>query len=399
MERSGVPAATDSYPDMNFEFATAARILFGPGRLRELGPVVAALGSRALVVGGARGEFRTSVEGLLVSAGVVAVPWVVRREPTIADAAAGAAVARGERVNVVVAIGGGSVLDAGKAIAALATNPGDPLEYVEVIGRGQPLTSDPLPLVAIPTTAGTGSEVTRNAVLSSPEHRVKVSLRSPRMLPRVALVDPELTLGLPPTLTATTGLDALTQLLEAYVCLRANPMTDALCREGLLRISDALPVAWREGTDLKARSAVQLAAMHSGLALANAGLGAVHGFAGPIGGRFDAPHGAVCAALLAPVTAANVSALRSRAPGSAALDRYAEVAQWLTGRPDATVDDLPPHLAERVAALGIRGLSVHGVTDREFPELIRQARSASSMKANPVELTESELGAVLSAAL
>ena len=166
MERSGVPAATDSYPDMNFEFATAARILFGPCRLRELGPVVAALGSRALVVGGARGEFRTSVEGLLASAGVVAVPWVVRREPTIADAAAGAAAARGERVNVVVAIGGGSVLDAGKAIAALATNPGDPLEYVEVIGRGQPLTSDPLPLVAIPTTAGTGSEVTRNAALS-----------------------------------------------------------------------------------------------------------------------------------------------------------------------------------------------------------------------------------------
>lgn len=384
---------------MNFEFATAARILFGPGRLRELGPVVAALGSRALVVGGTRGGFRTSVEDLLASAGVTAVPWVVRHEPTIADAAAGAAAARGERVSVVVAIGGGSVLDAGKAIAALATNPGDPLEYLEVIGRGQPLTSDPLPMVAIPTTAGTGSEVTRNAVLSSPEHRVKVSLRSPRMLPRVALVDPELTLGLPPALTAATGLDALTQLLEAYVCLRANPMTDALCREGLLRIAAALPVAWREGTNLEARSAVQLAALHSGLALANAGLGAVHGFAGPIGGRFDAPHGAVCAALLAPVTAANVSALRSRTPGSGAIARYAQVAQWLTGRPDASVDDLAPHLAERVAALGIRGLSVHGVTDREFPELIRQARNASSMKANPVELTESELGSVLSAAL
>jgi alcohol dehydrogenase class IV len=324
---------------------------------------------------------------------------VVRHEPTLAEAAAGAGFARGEQVDVVVAIGGGSDLDAGKAIAALATNPADPLEYVEVIGRGRPLSADPLPLVAIPTTAGTGSEVTRNAVLSSPEHRVKVSLRSPRMLPRVALVDPELTLGLSPALTATTGLDALTQLLEAYVCSRANPMTDGLCREGLIRIARALPEAWREGRNLEARAGVQWAAMFSGLALANAGLGAVHGFAGPIGGRFDAPHGAVCAALLAPVTAANVAALRARASEGGALARYAEAAQWLTGRPDATVEDLAPHLAERVAAMDIRGLGAHGVTERDFPELIRQARSASSMKANPMELSDAELGAVLLAAL
>ncbi|MBL9174974.1 MAG: iron-containing alcohol dehydrogenase [Verrucomicrobiales bacterium] len=384
---------------MHFEFATAGRILFGPGRLRELGPLVAGFGTRALVVGGARGEFRTLVEGLLAPVGVATVPWVVRHEPTLAGAASGAEFARGERVEVVVAIGGGSVLDAGKAIAALAMNPGDPLEYVEVIGRGRPLGADPLPLVAIPTTAGTGSEVTRNAVLSSPEHQVKVSLRSPRMLPRVALVDPELTLGLSPALTATTGLDALTQLLEAYVCTRANPMTDGLCREGLVRIARALPEAWRNGTNVEARAGVQWAAMFSGLALANAGLGAVHGFAGPIGGRFDAPHGAVCAALLAPVTAANVAALRARAPEGGSLARYGEAAQWLTGRPDATVDDLAPHLAERVASMGIRGLGAHGVSEREFPELIRQARSASSMKANPVALSDAELGAVLLAAL
>lgn len=384
---------------MNFEFATSGRILFGPGRLRELGPIVASLGTRALVVGGVRGESRASVEGLLMPAGVATVPWVVRHEPTLAEAVAGAALARAERIDVVVAIGGGSVLDAAKAVAALATNPGDPLEHVEVIGRGRPLGADPLPLVAIPTTAGTGSEVTRNAVLSSPEHRVKVSLRSPRMLPRVALVDPELTLGLPPALTAATGLDALTQLLEAYVCSRANPMTDGLCREGLVRIARALPEAWRDGTNLEARASVQLAAMFSGLALANAGLGAVHGFAGPIGGRFDAPHGAICAALLAPVTAANITALRARMPGSDALRRYAETARWLTGNADAVAEDLPPHLAGLVASMGIRGLAGHGVAEREFADLIRQARSASSMKANPVELSDAELGAVLSAAL
>lgn len=379
---------------MTFEFATAQRILFGPGRIAEAPGLLAALGHRPLLVCGARPD---RVPAALRALAVETCP--VSGEPTFDAVRAALQAARAADVDVLVAVGGGSVIDFAKAVAMLLANGGDPLDYAEVIGAGRPITAPSLPLVAVPTTAGAGSEATRNAVLREPGRGLKVSLRSPLMLPTVALVDPELTRDLPPALTAATGMDALAQLIEPFLCNRAQPLTDALCRDGLPRVARALPRAFACGTDAAARSDLALGALLGGMALANAGLGAVHGFAGPIGGRFDAPHGAVCAALLAPVTAANVSALRSRAPGSAALDRYAEVAQWLTGRPDATVDDLPPHLAERVAALGIRGLSVHGVTDREFPELIRQARSASSMKANPVELTESELGAVLSAAL
>ena len=208
---------------------------------------------------------------------------------------------------------------------------GELLDYVEIIGRGQALTKPSAPFIAIPTTAGTGSEVTRNAVLASPEHRVKVSLRSPLMLARVALVDPELTYDLPPALTASTGLDALTQLIEPFVCLRANPMTDGLCVEGMRRAARSLRVAFTDGQNKSAREDMAVASLFGGLALANAGLGAVHGFAGPIGGMFPAPHGAVCAALLPHVMTANIRALRQRAPGSEALRRYDKVARLLTG--------------------------------------------------------------------
>ena len=300
---------------------------------------------------------------------------MVRHEPTpLAEAVAGAALARRSGSTWSWAIGGGSVLDAAKAVAALATNPGDPLEHVEVIGRGPSARS------GSPPAGGhshhgrhrVGSHAQRGAVLTRTPGQSQSS-QSP-MLPRVALVDPELTLGLPRP-TAATGWTPLTQLLEAYVCSRANPMTDGLCREGVGPDCPALPEAWRDGTNLEARASVQLAAMFSGLALANAGLGAVHGFAGPIGGRFDAPHGAICAALLAPVTAANITALRARMPGSDALRRYAETARWLTGNADAVAEDLPPHLAGLVASMGIPGLAGHGVAEREFADLIRQARS------------------------
>jgi alcohol dehydrogenase class IV len=249
--------------------------------------------------------------------------------------------------------------------------------------------------MAIPTTAGTGAEVTRNAVLAVPDRGVKVSLRSLHLLARVALVDPELTLDLPPALTASTGFDALTQLIEAYVCNRANPLTDAICAAGLPRAAQALPVAYRDGRNLAARTDLALASLWSGLALANAGLGAVHGLAGPIGGLFPAPHGAVCAALLAPVMAANLRALRGRAPQGPALGRYAEIARWLTGRDNAS----PEHGVEWVrslgATLGIPRLSAYGIARVQIAEIVAQAQQASSMKANPVALTAEELSAVL----
>lgn len=384
---------------MHFDFATAGRILFGAGRWSETGPLARSLGTRALLVTGQNRERAAGLEANLMSSGLTVTSLKIAGEPTVADAVSGAHLAREERLQVVVCFGGGSVLDAGKAIAALAPHPGDPLRFLEVIGQGLPLEHDPLPVIAIPTTAGTGSEVTRNAVLGSPEHRVKVSLRSPKMLPRVALVDPSLSLSLPPHLTASTGLDALTQLLEAYVSSRANPMTDLFCREGLTRVPSALLRAYHRGDDLSARSDLALGALYSGLALGNAGLGAVHGLAGPLGGRCPGPHGSLCAALLAPITATNLRALQERQPQHPSLHRYQEALCWMTGRASSKVEELPSLLREWVKTMEIPGLSFWGVTPEGFPDLIRQAQQSSSMKGNPVPLTPLELETALQEAL
>jgi alcohol dehydrogenase class IV len=281
----------------------------------------------------------------------------------------------------------------------MLTNGGELLGYLEVIGRGRSLMKPAAPLIAIPTTAGTGVEVTRNAVLASPEHQVKVSLRSPLMLPKVALVDPELTYDLPPAITASTGLDALTQLIEPFTSCRANPMTDALCIEGIRRVARSLRIAYHTGHATSARQDMALASLFGGLALANAGLGAVHGFAAPIGGMFPAPHGAVCAALLPQVMAANLRALRSRAPDSDTLRRYDEIARLVTGKSAATADDGVRWAGELVKELGIPGLSAYGVGPQHCGELVEKAAKASSMKANPVALTAMELTEVLQAAI
>jgi alcohol dehydrogenase class IV len=323
----------------------------------------------------------------------------IDHEPSTDDIVRGVDSARAFRADSLIGFGGGSAIDAAKAIAGLLTNDGSPLDYLEVVGQGQPLSRPAAPWMAIPTTAGTGAEVTRNAVLAVPGRGVKVSLRSPHLLARVALVDPELTLDLSPALTASTGLDALTQLLEAYVCNRANPMTDAICAAGIPRAAQVLPVACRDGHDLAARTDLALASLWSGLALANAGLGAVHGFAAPIGGLFPAPHGAICAALLAPVMAANIRALRSRAPQSSALVRYAEVARWLTGRNDASHEHGVEWVRSLVATLGIPRLSAYGLVAAHVAEIVTRAQQASSMKANPIALTIDELMTVLAEAI
>ena len=305
-----------------WQFATAGQILFGRGAAADAAAIVAGFGSRVLVVTGATpGRAAWLIDGL-AARGCDCATLQVGGEPDLTLVREGAEAARRERIEVVVGIGGGSALDTAKAVAALATNDGDPLDYLEVVGRGQPLGAAPLPCVAIPTTAGTGSEVTRNAVLAVPDRRVKVSLRDPRMLPRAAIVDPELTYELPPDLTAHTGLDALTQLIEPFLSVRATPLVDALCRDGIGRAARSLRAACANGRDAAAREDMALASLFGGLALANAGLGAVHGLAGPIGGMFPAPHGAVCAALLPHVMAANLSALRARAPASEALPAH-----------------------------------------------------------------------------
>src|SRR3954470_7178305 len=231
----------------SFEFATATRIVFGPGTLKEAGPAAKCFGSRALLVTGRSSDRAAALQKLLDEAGVASVLFRAPDEPTTVLVGEGLRVARENHCELVISLGGGSVVDTGKAIAALLGNGGELADYLEVIGKGRPLSKPALPFIAIPTTAGTGAEVTRNAVLASPEHKVKVSLRSALMLPRLAIVDPELTYDLPPALTATTGMDALTQLIEAYVSLRANPTTDALCVHGMPRVARSLRAAFQGG--------------------------------------------------------------------------------------------------------------------------------------------------------
>ncbi len=378
---------------MRFEFATSGRIVFGAGSVTELGAAAKSMGTRALVVTGVAAE-RTPLAATIAFA-----VFPVSGEPTTAVVREGVAMLRRERCDLVIGIGGGSAIDAGKAIAALAANSGEPLDYLEVVGRGASLSSPSLPFIAVPTTAGTGAEATRNAVLASPEHGVKASLRHVSMLPRLAIVDPELTYDLPPELTAATGLDALTQLIEPFVSVRANPMTDAVCLEGMRRAARSLARAFSDGQDAAAREDMSLASLFGGMALANAGLGAVHGFAAPIGGAFPAPHGAVCAALLPHVMEANILALRLRAPHGPGVARYRHVARVLTGRPDSEPEDGVKWAASLVQELRVPGLSSYGIGPADIPGLVAKAAQASSMKGNPVGLTEYELAGVLTRAL
>ncbi|MGA2853193.1 MAG: iron-containing alcohol dehydrogenase [Verrucomicrobiota bacterium] len=384
---------------MKFEFASAAKIIFGAGTVREAGAEALAFGRRALVVTGRDTKRAGPLLKILRVAGVGAVTFSIAGEPELSTIEQGAALAKKEKCELVIGFGGGSALDAAKAIAAMLANDGALPDYVEIIGRGKALTKPSAPFIAIPTTAGTGSEVTRNAVLSSPEHKLKVSLRSPLMLAKVAIVDPELTCDLPPALTASTGLDALTQLIEPFVCSRANPMTDGLCVEGIRRAGRSLRAAFADGKNKSAREDMAVASLFGGLALANAGLGAVHGFAGPIGGSFPAPHGAICAALLPHVMAANLRALRQRAPDSAALSRYDELARLLTGKAGATADDGVDWVRKLVSDLKIPRLGEYGVREEHVADLIAKAANASSMKANPIMLNDGELADALRQAL
>jgi alcohol dehydrogenase class IV len=378
---------------VRFEFGTAGRVLFGAGRAAELPAVLAGLGTRALVCTG-RDPARHA--GLLAGLGVPAEVFPVPAEPTVELARAGVAAAREHGADVVVAIGGGSVIDAGKAVAALLGNGGDPLDYLEVIGSGRPITRPAAPCVAVPTTAGTGAEVTANAVLASPAHRLKASLRSPLMIPRVALVDPGLTVSCPPPVTAASGLDALTQCLEPFVSGRANPLTDGLAREGLRRAAAGLRAAYADGGDLAARADMAVCALLGGMALANAKLGAVHGLAGVVGGTADVPHGLACARLLAPVIEANVRALPA---GHPALDRYAEAARLLTRQPAATIEDGLAWIHETLVLLAVPGLAAFGLGPEHADEIAAKAMTSSSLQGNPVPLSHEDLRAALIQAL
>jgi alcohol dehydrogenase class IV len=375
-----------------FEFATAARILVGQGRAAELPQVLAGLGSRVLVCTGADPARHA---GLLAGLGPPATRFSVGGEPTVDLARAGATAAREHGADVVAAIGGGSVIDTGKAVAMLLGNGGDPLDYLEVVGSGRKITKPSAPFVAVPTTAGTGAEVTANAVLAAPAHGLKASLRSPLMIPAVALVDPELTVSCPPPVTAASGMDALTQCLEPYVSVRANPLTDGLAREGLRRAAAGLREAFADGTDLAARTDMAMCSLLGGMALANAKLGAVHGLAGVIGGTAAVPHGVACAALLAPVIETNVRVLRSAPAGQPALDRYTEIAGVLTGNPAAAVEDGFAWIRDTVGFLEIPRLAAFGLSLQDVDDVAAKAAGSSSMQGNPVVLSHEDLRTIL----
>ncbi len=379
---------------INFEFATATQIIFGNGTVSKIPQLLQEMGKNIFLVTGKNPERAKFLTENLEAEGFTVIHFRIEKEPDTEMISNGAKLARETACDAVVGFGGGSVIDSSKAVAALVPNKGNLLDYLEVIGKGKKLEEKPLPFIAIPTTAGTGAEVTKNAVIHSPQHNVKVSLRSPLMFPDVAVIDPELTLSMPPEITATTGMDALTHLLETFVSNQANPFIDMFCIEGMRRISVSLKKAHENGDDLKAREDMAFAAMLGGMALANVKLGAVHGFAGPMGGMFPVPHGAVCAALLPAVMEINIRKVKEQKQIQT-LEKYREVAQILTGNLNAKAEDGIHWTAEMVKALRIPSLSAFGLSSSDFPDLVEKAKKASSMKGNPVLLNNKQLTEVL----
>jgi alcohol dehydrogenase class IV len=384
---------------MQFEFATTRRIIFGPGTIKEVPSIASKMGGRAFVVVGRTLKRGQPLLEKLKEQGLEYEIFNVPGEPTTDLALEALQRIRRAEFQFVIGIGGGSVLDTGKVIAALITNPGHLSDYLEIIGKGRQISQAPVPYIAIPTTSGTGAEVTSNAVLADIEHQVKVSMRSPLMLPNLAVIDPVLTYSMPPDITASTGLDALTQLMEAYVSNKANPLTDGICREGLQRAAQSLWKAYKNGSDKTARENMSLASLFGGLALANAKLGAVHGFAGPLGGIFSAPHGFICGRLLPFVMEINVKSLRSRTPDSEPLARYDEVARIITGKDTAQAADGVEWIQNLCKQLKVPPLSTFGISETDIPMVMEKSKNASSMKGNPIRLTDEELTEILNGAV
>jgi alcohol dehydrogenase class IV len=384
---------------VRFDLAVPADVRFGAGRVSEVPEAFAGLGaSRVLVITGRTTSRADAIRAALTEADIASVVFGVATEPSIERARAAIELISETGCDAVLGFGGGSALDVAKAAAVLATSGTDPVEHLEVIGAGRPIERPGLPCIAVPTTAGTGSEVTRNSVLSG--GGVKASLRSPLMLPKVAVVDPDLLVGVPPPTIAASGMDALSQLIEPMLSARANPFTDALARDGIRRSARSLRRAYQEGMeDPDVREDLALASLFGGMCLANSGLGAVHGIAAAAGARLSAPHGAVCAAVLAAAMEVNLQALRGRAPDHPALLRMAEIAGLLTGQPDANPDDAIAWLQELTAALSIPGLASYRLAEDEIPAVVSAAQKASSMRGNPIELSEEEVSDIVTRSL
>jgi len=392
-----------------FEFYGVGRIIFGRGMFARIGELAEQFGRSAMVISNAgdvgdAGIVDRLVE-LLSAGGVRQVFLRQRGEPKVDDVDRATQAARQDNCDVVIGLGGGSAMDLAKAVAGLLANGGGVLDYMEIIGKGRKITRPAAAWIAVPTTAGTGAEVTRNAVIGCPERHFKASIRSEHLLARVVLVDPELGVGVRPEITARAGMDALCQLIESYTSLGAGAITDALAIKGiaLAAAGKSLLRAYRDGSDLDARQDMAAAALLSGMTLTSAGLGAVHGFAAPLGANFPIPHGTVCAALLPHVVSANVAALREQSTDHPVLSRYATIGRTLTGQAglsdSAAIDACIRFVPELACDLNIPPLGEFGLTRNDAPKMVSLARKSSSMRYNPVNLSDQALAGLLQKAL
>jgi alcohol dehydrogenase class IV len=380
---------------MNIDFSTANRIIFGIGKISSLREIINHYGKKALIIKGKRNPDPGTLFAICELANLEWNCFNVENEPDIEIINQAVELGREKECDFVIGFGGGSVIDTGKATAALLNNQGSLLDYLEVVGKGKSLKNPSKPYIAIPTTAGTGSEVTRNAVISVPDKKLKVSMRNAYLLPEVAIVDPELTYGVPKTITAVTGMDAFTQVIEPYVSRYSNSLVDMFCKDAITKGASYLLRVWEDGNDHEARENISWVSLMGGLALANAKLGAVHGFAGPIGGMFHAPHGAVCAALLPSVMLVNVETLSNRGNDFEKLSRFQDIARWVTGVENATIEEGVEWIASLCENMEIPRLSELGIKRAHFPAIIEKSKNSSSMRGNPIQLTEQEMAKVL----
>jgi alcohol dehydrogenase class IV len=393
---------------MTFDFYPVPRIQFGVGQFDRLPEGLRPLGRRVLVVHSADALVERVTDALKPDRFHVAF-FRQRGEPTTEHVERALGIAKQERVGCLLALGGGSAIDCAKAAAGLLTNEGEPLDYMEVVGRGKKITAPSAPWIAIPTTAGTGAEATRNAVValspssSSSSTPFKASIRSEHLLPRGILIDPQLHVAVPPPVTARSGMDALCQCIESYTSTNASPMTDPLALQGISLAARSLKRCCENGNDIAAREDMALAALLSGICLTNAGLGAVHGFAAPLGAHFPIPHGVICAALLPHVMQANIAALQSQYPGHSTLRRYAMIGRTLAGIPDLTDADALTVAVQFTRRLNedlhIPSLSSFHFDASEIPPMVQLAKTASSMRYNPVPLPDPILAGILKDAL
>ncbi len=392
---------------IEFEFLSLPQIYFGRKQINKLSSITKEYGQNAIIVASEslwkNNEIKSIIEDELTTKDISINVFHSRGEPTVTSVDHGVERAQEVKAEIIIAIGGGSTIDLGKAIAGLVTNTGSAKNYLEIIGKGKKIIEQPLPLIAIPTTAGTGTEVTENAVILSREDKLKASIRNPLLIPKVAIIDPELMVSLPKEITASCGLDALTQLIEAFTSNKSQPITDSLAILGIQKATESLIRTFDEGNDLDAREDMAFASLLSGICLANAGLGALHGLAGSIGGMFNIPHGIICGALLSSTIEQNIIKLLSQVPYSHKLSKYVRLGEIVSEHPFETmreaVTNIIGYTRNITKILEIPKLAKFGFKQSEFKAIITQAKKSSSMGYNPVELSDEQLTEILLQAL